>query len=64
VKYLVEWEGERDPKNWTVQVLEDFTNLEPEDKGYNALDSPEREYIEEFHMQYPDKPIIGRDLAR
>jgi hypothetical protein len=64
VKYLVEWEGEPDPKDWTVQVFEDFTNLEPGDKGYESLDEPERDYIREFHERYPEKPIDARDLAR
>jgi hypothetical protein len=64
VKYLVEWEGEPDPNDLIVQVFENFTNLESEDKGYDALDTPERDYIKEFHMRYPDKPIDARDLAR
>jgi hypothetical protein len=59
----VEWEGEPDPKDWTVQVFEDFMNLEPEDKGDKALDTPERDYIRELHPRYPHKPIDMRDLA-
>jgi hypothetical protein len=39
-------------------------NLEPEDKGYEALDILERDYIREFHSHYPHKPIDTRDLAR
>jgi hypothetical protein len=45
-------------------VFENFTNLESRDKGYNAVDTPERDYIQEFHVQYPDKLIDARDLAR
>jgi hypothetical protein len=47
-----------------VQVFEDFTNLEPDDKGYDALDMPERDYIKEFHSRCLDKHINARNLAQ
>jgi hypothetical protein len=47
-----------------VQVFEDFTNLKYKDKGYKALNTPERDYIREFHLYYSYKLINKRDLLQ
>jgi hypothetical protein len=60
----VEWESKLDPKDWRVQIFKDFMNLESEDKGCEALDTAERDYIREFLSYYLHKPIDMRDLAR